>query len=52
MKKIILETIFFSTFLTITVGRFVNQLIKKFWPYLMAMMQLFLKQKKRIFKVI
>ena len=24
---------FFSTFRKITVGRFVNQLIKKFWPY-------------------
>ena len=25
--------IFFSTFRKITVGGFVNQLIKKFWPY-------------------
>ena len=28
----ILEIIFFSPFRKITVGGFVNQLIKKFWP--------------------
>ena len=32
MKKIIFEIIFFFTFWKITVGGFVNQLIKKFWP--------------------
>ena len=33
-KKIIFENkiLFFSTFRKITVGGFVNQLIKKFWP--------------------
>ena len=32
--KIILEIkFFFSTLRKITVGGFVNQLIKKFWPY-------------------
>ena len=30
--KIILEIIFFSTLRKITVGGFVNHLIKKFWP--------------------
>ena len=30
--KIILEINFFSTLWNITVGGFVNQLIKKFWP--------------------
>ena len=31
-RKIILEIIFFSTILKITVGGFVNQLIKKLYP--------------------
>ena len=33
VKKKILEIIFFSTYWKITVGGFLNQLIKKFWPY-------------------
>ena len=35
-KQIIFRVIFFSTFRKITVGGFVNQLIKKFWPYFSA----------------
>ena len=33
IKKIFFEIILVSTFRKITVGGFVNQLIKKFWPY-------------------
>ena len=42
-KKIFLEIkfYFFPTFRKITVGGFVNQLIKKFWPYVLQHILMF-----------
>ena len=45
-KKIEIKFHFFSTFQKITVGGFVNQLIKKFWPYSKTCLKRPLKSKQ------